>query len=190
MGRVAHEKAGNGPAARAARAGAVAATERAAHVAERHGFGAHRATRALGGGDVGCAGFGAAVVLLAPGIGLTAGSHGTAVTALGAAFLALAVALPLAALRHERHRDGRLPRMHAFDGGLVLTGRTDADAHPWRDIRVVERAETTTVGQGGNRMTVQRIRFQHVDGRVLCSMAADTTTVEIARVALAGGAHT
>ncbi|MEU0598067.1 hypothetical protein ABZ484_07380 [Streptomyces sp. NPDC006393] len=159
-------------------------------LAERCDFGAPRGTHTLGGGDVGCLGLGLAIVLLPPGIGLVAGPYGAAVTALGAAFLAVAVALVPLTLRHESRRDDRIPRLYLFDRGIVLTRPPEIAACPWTDIRLVEHTQSTPIGQGGATLTVNRVRLEHVDGGALCSMGASAPLDEIARIALAGGAHT
>jgi hypothetical protein len=60
--------------------------------AEESDLGTARGTHALGGGNVGCLGLGPAIVLPAPGTCLVSGPYGAAVTGIGAAFLAVAVA--------------------------------------------------------------------------------------------------
>ncbi|WP_159007041.1 hypothetical protein [Streptomyces sp. NRRL S-813] len=159
-------------------------------LAQRFDFGAPRGTRALGGGDVGCLDLGLAVVLLPPGIGLVAGPYGAAVTGLGAAFLAIAVALVPLTLRHVTRRDDRIPRLHLFDRGIVLTRPPEIAACPWTDIRLVEHTQSAAIGQGGATLTVNRLRLEHIDGGVLCSMGASAPLDEIACIAIAGRAHT
>ncbi|WP_316741362.1 hypothetical protein [Streptomyces sp. MK7] len=159
-------------------------------LAERLGFGPARGTRTLGGGDVGCLGPGLGIVPLPPGNGLVAGPYGAAVTGLGAAFLALAVALVPLTLRHEKRRDDRIARLYLFDRGIVLTRSTEIAACPWTDIRLVEHTQSTAIGQGGATLTVNRLRLGHIDGGVLCSMGASAPLDETARTAIAGGAYT
>jgi hypothetical protein len=162
----------------------------AAELAERVGFGAPRGTHALGGGDPGCLMVGLAVVLLPPGIGLTAGSYRAGVTALGAVFLAMAVALVVLTPIVLKSRDGRIPRLHLYDGGLVLSRPEGIAACPWSEVRVVEYTKSTAVGQGGNVITVNRLRLEHIDGEALCSLGPAAPIAEISRLALAGGART
>lgn len=159
-----------------------------AQLAERRGLGGARATHTLGGGDIGCLGLVLAIVLLAPGIGLLVGPYGTAATTLGAVFLVLAAALPVAALRYEKHRGDRIPRLHLFDGGIVITTGTGITAHPWQDIRVVERSESMTIGGGSASRRVDRLRLHDLSGDLLCSLGDAVDTADVVRMAIAGGA--
>jgi hypothetical protein len=171
-------------------AGAAAPPPDVARLAEESGFGAAHGSHALGGGDLGCLGGIVTVVLLPPGIGLTAGPGGTAATAVGAALLALAVvSLPLGLLA-VRRREHRIPRLHLFDGGIVLTRPPAIAACPWSDIRLVEHTVSTAVGQGGAQVRVNRLRLEHVDGTPLCSLGPAVPFAPLTRLALAGGAHT
>ncbi|MFJ1581893.1 hypothetical protein ACIOC1_01005 [Streptomyces sp. NPDC088197] len=161
-----------------------------ARLAQRHGFGESRAVHALGGGDVGCVAFGLAVVLLAPGIGLVLHPYNPVVTSIGVTFLVLALALPITAFRYEKRRDNRIPRLHVFDGGIVITRPARIDVHPWPDIRVVEREDSVAIGQGGTTRQVHRLELHAIDGDVLCSLGDAFDTVTVVRTAIAGGAHT
>ncbi|MEU6848420.1 hypothetical protein ABZ901_00515 [Actinacidiphila alni] len=160
-----------------------------AALAEQRGFGEAHFHQALGGGDVGCVGFGAGAVLLIPGIGILIGPYGPAATSVAVALLVLAVLLPVAALRYETHRDGRIPRLHVYDGGIVLTGAAGATAHAWRDLRLTEHSHTATYGQGGAQRRVERLELRDTDDRVLCSTGALDQKVVILRLAEAGGAR-
>lgn len=169
-------------------AGGPATARDVADLARRSGLGAARGTHALGGG-AGCWSPLLAVVLLGPGIGLVAGPDGPATTGLGAALLAVAVAVVLLTLRHTRRHRDRVPRLHLFDGGGILTRASGITAFPWGDIRLVEYAHSASTAQGSGTRTSHRLRLDHADGRTLCSVDADFPGAGIARLALAGGAH-
>jgi hypothetical protein len=175
---------------RAGDAGTRVTPPQVTQLAERSGFGELHATHAVGGGDLGCLSLGLAVVLLGPGIGLAAGSYGPAVTALGAAFLALAVTLVPLTLYHLKRSDARIPRVYLFDGGVILTRPKGIAACPWSDLRVAEYTTSVPVGQGGATTTVNRLRLDHADGTTLLSTGAALPTDEIVRIAIAGGART
>lgn len=162
-----------------------------AGLARQHHLGEHRATIVLGGGDIGCVAVVAAFGLLPPGIGLLIGPYATLGTTIGAVLLALAVAVPVLAFRYESHRAERIPRLHVFDGGLVLThpGTHRTAAHPWRDLRTVERTRFVTVGQAGTPRTVHRLELHVRGGPLLCSVGGVHDTALIRRLAAAGGAQ-
>lgn len=160
-----------------------------ARIAEERGFGTSRITLPLGGGDVGCVGIGLAFALLLPGIGLLVGPYGQVATTVGITFLAIAVMLPVVVIRYEKYRDNRVPRLHVFDGGMIITHPTRIDAYAWPQIRVVERVDFIAIGQGGAQRQVHRLQLHEVGGGVLCSMGDANNPVEIVRLALAGGAQ-
>lgn len=168
--------------------GGPATARDVADLAQQLGFGAARGTHALGGG-AGCWSPLLATVLLGPGIGLVAGPDGPATTSLGAALLAVAVAVVPLTLRHARHHRDRVPRLHLFDGGGVLTQASEITAFPWGDIRLIEYAHSASTAQGSGTQTFQRLRLDHADGRTLCSVNADFPGAGIAHIALASGAH-
>ncbi|MFI0941630.1 hypothetical protein [Streptomyces sp. NPDC021020] len=169
-------------------------------LAERHGFGAAHGSVALGGGDAGCAAVALAVALLPPGIGLLAGPFGPVAASVGATLVMAGVAVPVLAFGYERRRDSRIPRLHLFDGGLVIgypparpsdPSRPEGFAVlPWSDVRVVERVHTTTVGQGGSVQQVWRLELHVRGGPLLCSLGDTHRGAQVLRLALAGGADT
>ncbi|MCC9308116.1 hypothetical protein LN042_13640 [Kitasatospora sp. RB6PN24] len=161
-----------------------------AQLAGRLGFGPARGSRALGGDGLGCLALGVAIVLLAPGVGLTAGPYGPAVTALGAIFLAAAVSLVPLALALRRRRADRTPRLHLFEGGMILTRSGEVTAHRWSDVRLVEYTYTSVAGGQGSTRRATGTRLEHVDGRTLCSLGSGRLSDEVTRIAVEGGART
>ncbi|WP_159011863.1 hypothetical protein [Streptomyces sp. NRRL F-5123] len=169
-------------------------------LAEQHGFGAAHGSVALGGGDAGCAAVALAVALLPPGIGLLAGPFGPVAASVGATLIMAGLAVPVLAFGYERRRDARIPRLHLFDGGLVIgyppsrsSGPTRPEGFavlPWSDVRVVERVHTSTIGQGGSVQRVWRLELHVRGGPLLCSLGDTHLGLRALRLALAGGADT
>ncbi|MGW5349538.1 hypothetical protein ACWERV_03340 [Streptomyces sp. NPDC004031] len=169
-------------------------------LAEQHGFGAAHGSVALGGGDAGCAGIALAVALLPSGIGLLAGPFGPVAASVGATLVMAGVAVPVLAFGYERRRASRVPRLHLFDGGLVIgypparspdPSRPEGFAVlPWPDVRVVERIHTSTIGQGGTVQRMWRLELHARGGPLLCSLGDTHLGTQTLRLALAGGAAT
>ncbi|MFI0900668.1 hypothetical protein [Streptomyces sp. NPDC020983] len=176
------------------------ARREALRLAGQHGFGAARGTVALGGGDAGCAGVALAVTLLPPGIGLLAGPFGPLAASAGATLVMAALAVPVLALGYERRRGARIPRLHLFDGGLVIgypparpSGPPRPEGFavlPWTDVRVAERIHTSTAGRGGAARRVWRLELHVRGGPLLCSLGDTPLGLQALRLALAGGADT
>jgi hypothetical protein len=161
-----------------------------ARIASERGFGEARIVRVLGGGDVGCTGVGLAFLLLLPGFLLLLGPYGFVARTIGVTLLAIAVALPFAAIGYEKRRDNRIPRLHVFDGGMIIAHPDRIAAYAWPQIRVVERIDRVAIGQGGSQQSVYRLQLLEVDGEALCSLGQTPDAVTTLRLAIAGGART
>jgi hypothetical protein len=159
----------NGPGP-AAGSGGEGTLRDVADLAAQHGLGTAQAVHPLGGGDVGCLGFIVTVSLLAPGIGMVIGPFPGLVTWIGVALLVIAVATPFASIRYERRRDLRIPRLHLFDGGVIITYPGWTAVHPWSEIRTVESSRSVTYGQNLNTATVHRLELHIREGEFLCSL--------------------
>ncbi|MCP2167476.1 hypothetical protein [Goodfellowiella coeruleoviolacea] len=163
------------------REAAALARREAEDVAADRGFGAHRRTVTLTGGQAGCAALFVTVLLLIPGLGLLISAATPLTTGIGAGLTAVAVALPVLTLWLASRTEYRLARLHLFDGGLVLTQGATRRAHPWTEITLVDRTVRGSYGQNATPFVGHRLELHLRDGAALCRLGAGSDEADLVR---------
>lgn len=153
-------------------------------LAEERGLGEHVLTEAFLDGGYAC--LTAFVPLLLAGYGIPGTILADSWTGRGIS-IGLVVLAPVAGYllwRLYDRRWHRAPKLYCFEHGLVFTGQDQPRAYSWREVTVVRRTRTATIGQAPSRKT-----FAYMDiivtatGEKLCGLGEANNLLKVIELA-------
>ncbi|QUG99900.1 hypothetical protein HUO13_02955 [Saccharopolyspora erythraea] len=157
-----------------------------AELAAENGFGSHVLTTVEGSEARGSQGSTLRpmmwTIVLGVGVWVLIAAETTGGTVLGAALVALVAAVAVRAVLRERRSYAARPRLHCFDGGVVVRQR----AYPWPEVEITERPDSVLVGQGATPKRVVLRSIAARDGSFLIGLG--TGGEQIRDLAEHGGA--
>ncbi|CAL99894.1 hypothetical protein A8924_0948 [Saccharopolyspora erythraea NRRL 2338] len=157
-----------------------------AELAAENGFGAYVLTTVEGSEPRGSRGSALRpmmwTIVLVAGVWMIIAAETTSVTVLGSALVALVAAVAVRAVLRERRSYAARPRLHCFEGGVVVRRR----AYPWPELEITEWPDTVLVGQGAIPRRVVYRSISAGDGSFLIGLG--TGGQQIRDLAERGGA--